>query len=224
MANPLDTDAGSELFSNYEAELKLVQADLSQKLDQIPELSGEQRKAAVSQADRALEEAKELIESMRLEKQNIPQALKIKVNQRFRNYQTDVDAAGRKLKGMQDDRSALFGKRYTDNPQDEQLEQRQQLLGGTERLERSSGRLRESQRIANETEDIGRNTLGDLARQRETIEHTRTTLLQSEGYTDRSNKTLKGMARRMATNKIITVAIIAVLVILILAVIISKFR
>lgn len=61
MANPLDTDAGSELFSNYEAELRLVQADLNQKLEQIPELSGEPRKAAVSQAERALEEAKELV-------------------------------------------------------------------------------------------------------------------------------------------------------------------
>ncbi len=52
MTNPLDTDAGSELFSSYEAELKLVQADLNQKLDQIPDLSGEPRKAAISQADR----------------------------------------------------------------------------------------------------------------------------------------------------------------------------
>jgi ElaB/YqjD/DUF883 family membrane-anchored ribosome-binding protein len=61
MANPLDTDAGSELFSGYEAELKLVQADLNQKLDQIPDLLGEPRKAAVAQAERALEEAKELV-------------------------------------------------------------------------------------------------------------------------------------------------------------------
>jgi hypothetical protein len=61
MANPLDTDAGSELFSSYEAELKLVQADLNQKLDQIPDLSGEPRKAAISQAERALEEADELV-------------------------------------------------------------------------------------------------------------------------------------------------------------------
>lgn len=201
MANPLDTDAGSELFSNYEAELKLVQADVSQKLDQIPELSGEPRKSAIAQAERALEEAKELLDSMRLEKQNIPQASKVKVNQRFRNYESDVDAAKRKLKSLQDDRQALFGKRYTDNPtEDDQLAQRQQLLSGTDRLERSSGRLRESQRIALETEDIGRNTLADLSRQRETIEHTRGTLLESEGYTDRSNKTLKGMARRYFPN------------------------
>lgn len=61
MSNILDSDAGSERFSSYEAELKLVQADLNQKLDQIPELSGEPRKAAISQAERALEEAKELV-------------------------------------------------------------------------------------------------------------------------------------------------------------------
>ena len=61
MSNPLDTDAGSELFSSYEAELKLVQADLSQKLDQISEQSGEARKAAVRQAEQSLEEANELV-------------------------------------------------------------------------------------------------------------------------------------------------------------------
>jgi len=200
MANPLDTDAGSERFSSYEAELKLVQADLTQKLDTIPDLSGEPRKAALSQATRALEEAGELLDSMRLEKAQIPQNIRTKINQRFRNYEHDVDTIKRKLKSFQDDRSALFGRRYQDDPsgtgRDEQLEQRQQLLSGTDRLDRSSGRLRESQRIALETEDIGRNTLADLANQRETIEHTRGTLLESEGYTDRSNKTLKGMARR----------------------------
>ena len=61
MANPLDTDAGSELFSSYEAELKLIQADLSQKLDQIPDLSGEPRKAAIGQAERAIDEANEIV-------------------------------------------------------------------------------------------------------------------------------------------------------------------
>lgn len=61
MSNPLDTDAGSELFESYSAEFRLVEADLVQKLDQIPELSGEPRKAAISQAERALEEAEELV-------------------------------------------------------------------------------------------------------------------------------------------------------------------
>ncbi|GAD94494.1 vesicle transport v-snare protein [Paecilomyces variotii No. 5] len=226
MANPLDTDAGSEMFSSYEAELKLVQADLNQKLDQIAEASGEQRKAAIGQAERVLDEANELLDQMRMEKQNIPSAARSKVNVRFRNYSTDIDNLKRRLKSLSDDRKALFGDRYTDEPdvQDRHLEQRQQLLSGTERLERSSARLQNSQRIALETEDIGRNTLADLHQQRETIEHARSGLLQSEGYVDTSIKTLKGMARRMATNRIITIAIITVLVLLIFAVIYSKFH
>ena len=61
MANPLDSDAGTDQFDNYEAELKLVHADLTQKLDQVDELSGEERKSAIRGADRAVEEAKELV-------------------------------------------------------------------------------------------------------------------------------------------------------------------
>jgi vesicle transport through interaction with t-SNAREs 1 len=133
---------------------------------------------------------------MRIEKQNIPSASRSRVNQRFRNFESDVDAAKRKLKEVSSDKRALFGSRYTDEPGDEQLEQRQQLLSGTDRLERSSQRLRESQRIANETEDIGRNTLADLNTQRETIINTRSRLLESEGYVDRSVKTLRTMGRR----------------------------
>jgi len=231
MANPLDTDAGSELFSNYEAELKLVQADLNQKLDQISELTGEERKSAIRGAERAIDEAKELLDQMNLEKSNIPTSARSKVNSRFRNHQSDIDALSRKLKSLSavnSDRKALFGDRYTDDPEagprDLQLEQRQQLLSGTERLGRSSDRLRESQRIALETEQIGAGTLADLHQQRNVIENTHRNLLQSEGYVDRSVKTLRGMARRMATNRMITIAIITVLVLLIIGVIYSKFR
>ncbi|KAF1938893.1 V-snare-domain-containing protein [Clathrospora elynae] len=225
MSNLIDVDAGTERFGGYEAELKLVQADLSQQIEQIKETTGEPRKAAISRAERALEEAEELIGQMRLEKSNIPAALKSKYNARFRNYEHDIDTTKKRLETYTSDRSQLFGARYTDDPErgDAQLEQRQQLLSGTDRLGRSSGRLRESQRIALETEQIGAGTLSDLHRQRETITNTRERLLESESYTDRSIKTLRGMARRMATNRIITIAIITVLVLLIIAVIYSKF-
>ncbi|TLD36689.1 vesicle transport through interaction with t-SNAREs 1 [Venturia nashicola] len=226
MADILDQDAGSELFASYEAELKLVQADLAQQLEQIPELTGEPRKAAISKAQRSVEEAKEILDQMRMEQSNVPKSLQPKIKTQFRNYQTDIDTSTRKLTGLEN--KPRYGGRYTDNPDagpgDAQLEQRQQLLSGTDRLERSSKRLQDSHRMALETEDIGRSTLQDLGRQRETITHTRDTLLESEGYTDRSIKTLRGMARRMATNRIITIAIITVLVLLIIAVVWSKFK
>ncbi|KAF1852038.1 V-snare-domain-containing protein [Cucurbitaria berberidis CBS 394.84] len=198
MSNLIDADAGTERFGGYEAELKLVQADLSQQIEQIKETTGEPRKAAISRAERALEEADELMGQMRLEKSNIPANLKSKYNARFRNFEHDIDTTKRKLESYTNDRSKLFGDRYTDNPEgaDAQLEQRQQLLSGTDRLNRSSGRLRESQRIALETEQIGAGTLSDLNRQREQITNTRERLLESESYTDRSIKTLRGMARR----------------------------
>lgn len=139
---------------------------------------------------------------MNLEKANIPTSTRSKANQKYRNAQTDLDALGRKLKTLKSqssDRKALFGDRYTDDPDsshDAQLEQRQQLLSGTERLGRSSQRLRDSQRVALETEAIGASTLADLHQQRNVIEHTHQNLQQSEGYVDRSVKTLRGMARR----------------------------
>lgn len=133
---------------------------------------------------------------MNLEKQNIPSSARTKVNQRIRNFTTDVDAAERRLRTLADDRSALFGSRYTDNPSDVQLEQRNQLLAGTDRLERSTQRIKNSQALANETEAIGASTLADLNRQRNVIQHTSNVLLESEGYVDRSLKSLRGMARR----------------------------
>ena len=147
-------------------------------------------------ADSALQ-----LDQMNLEKSNIPSSIRSKVNTRYRNHQSDVDALNRRLKTLASDRKALFGDRYTDdedpsNPADHQLEQRQQLLSGTDRLGRSSQRLQESQRIALETEQIGASTLADLHGQRSVIEHTHLNLQQSEGYVDRSVKTLRGMARR----------------------------
>lgn len=134
MATPLDTDAGTELFKNYETEYQLVQADLVQKLDQIVELSGEPRKAALSAAERALEETGELLDQMQMEKQNVPSAQRAAINRRLRDYKTDVDGYRRKLRTLADDKSALFGSRYTDNPGsssgDAHFEQRQQLLSG----------------------------------------------------------------------------------------------
>jgi len=136
---------------------------------------------------------------MKLEKQNIPSSSRTRVNQRLRNIEADIDGYRRKLRTLADDRSALFGARYTDSPSDVQLEQRQQLLAGTDRLDRSTQRLRNSQALANETEAVGANTLADLARQRNVIQHTSDVLLESEGYVDRSVKTLRGMARRRVT-------------------------
>jgi vesicle transport through interaction with t-SNAREs protein 1 len=161
---------------------------------------------------------------MSIEVQNIPSNSRGKFNSKIREYKSNVDRAQRDLKQMSEnaDRKALFGNRDRGSD-DIALDQRQQLLGGTASLDRSSQRLRDSQRIATETESIGANILGDLRGQREQIVNSRNTLTEADGYVDKSIRTLRGMARRMATNRIITIAIITILVILIFLVIASKF-
>ncbi len=59
----MDSDPGTELFASHESDFQLVKADFAQKLDQIDELAGEPRKAAVSAAQRALDEADEIARS-----------------------------------------------------------------------------------------------------------------------------------------------------------------
>lgn len=135
---------------------------------------------------------------MRLEIQNIPTSIRQRINPRLRNHAHDIDIAKRALKKLQDNaqRDALFGARAATTTGDAVTDQRQQLLGGTERLERGSQRLRDSHRLANETEQIGAGILGDLRGQREIIVNTHSMLQESEGYVDKSIKTLRGMARR----------------------------
>lgn len=163
---------------------------------------------------------------MNLEVQNLPSSQKSLYNTKIRQYKSQVNECKTKLKQLLDDqdKAELFGSRYTDEEGgDAHNDQRKQLLSNNAALERSSDRLRESQRIALETENIGGNILNDLRAQREQISGARNTLLTADGYVDKSIKTLKSMSRRLTANKFISYAIIAVLIILIFLVLASKF-
>jgi vesicle transport through interaction with t-SNAREs 1 len=227
MSNPLDTDPGSELFASNESDFTLLQAEISQKLETLNDgsVKGEERKALLRNIERSVDEANEILSQMKLELQNIPSNVRSRITPRFRNHQTNLDRTKSLLKKLQSAFDGPYGNRAGDpSLNDSVYGQREQLLSGTERLERSSGRLRDSQRVAMETETIGAGILSDLQGQREQIQNTQRVLNESETYVDRSVKTLRGMSRRMATNRIITIAIITLLVLLIIAVIVNKFR
>lgn len=157
----------------------------------------------------------EVIDQMNMEIQNISTQYRSTYNAKMRTFKADIDNLKEELKKLMDDedRRNLFGADY----------QRQQLLKGNSTLEESSNKLRDSSRIAMETEDIGASILNDLRSQREQIVNSRSTLMEADGYVDKSIKTLKTMTRRMAANKLISYAIIAVLILLIFLVLISKF-
>ena len=237
MANPLDTDVGSELFSSYEAELKLVQADLNQRMDQVSELSGEPRKSAVRQAEQSLEEASDLVSRLfnpnlknrgleltmhlsqpsarpnahRKAKHPLRHTLKSQFpvpQLRIRYRCCETSSEGPFFRSQSPLRQPLHRRSCRPPARAERTIVKvghplyifwmhtKDVFSGTDRLERSSNRLTNAQRMAHETEDIGRGTLADLNIQRQQIVHTRERILESEGYVDRSVKTLRTMARR----------------------------
>src|SRR3569833_965620 len=116
---------------------------------------------------------------MRIEKQKIPSSTRTRINQRFRNYQMELDGYRRRIQQLADGRSALFGAPYRDNPADAKVEQRQPLLAGTERLDRSTLRLMHFQALAFETVVVGASTLADLEIERKIIKHSSDVLLES---------------------------------------------
>ncbi len=161
---------------------------------------------------------------------SLPSNNRAAYNAKIRTFRTQLSNQEKQLKKYEDDedRRQLFGNRSSSPASNgnnyKDFDQRQSLLKNNASLSRTSDRLRDSQRIANETEDVGANILNNLRGQREQLLNSRNTLMEADGYVDRSISTLRTMSRRMAANKLISYAIIAVLIILIFLVLISKFR
>ncbi|KAG5355077.1 t-SNARE VTI1 [Yarrowia sp. B02] len=215
----------SELYKSYETDFLLAQSEIEQKLESISTLERDARTSAVNAVERTIGEAYEILDQLSVEIQNIPSSSRAPLSANLRQYRQSIQSAKKQLANVEQAgaRNELFGDRTPAEGGDIALDQRQQLLSGQESLDRSSQRIRDSQRLANETESIGANILTDLRGQREQIQNSRNTLLEADGYVDKSIRTLRSMTRRMAMNKVLTYLIIAVLVILILLVLASKF-
>ncbi|KAK6202897.1 t-SNARE [Scheffersomyces amazonensis] len=220
----------ADLFANYESDFKFALQEAKSKLDQISTIQGDERKLYLKGIENAIEEGLEMIDQMAIEVQNLPTNQRSSYNTKIRQYKSQVDESKSRLNQILDneDKRELFGGRYSDNGNGEfgdsiHDQQRKQLLNNNSSLERSSQRLKDSQRIALETESVGGDILNNLRTQREQIQGSRLTLSTADTYVDKSIKTLKSMSRRLVANKFISYAIIGVLIVLIFLVLASKF-
>lgn len=217
-----------EPFGSYESDIKLAIQEAKTNLSRAASADDATRKQLITSIEASIEESLEIYDQMIIEVQNMPSSKRASYNSKVRQYKNEIDTQKQNLNKLIDsqDKRALFGNRYEDEEAEIGLEgdqQRKQLLSNHGSLERSSERLRDSQRIALETESIGGNILNDLRSQREQIMGARDTLMVADGYVDRSIQTLKSMSRRITANKFISYAIIGVLILLILLVLASKF-
>ncbi|KAI9003381.1 vesicle transport v-SNARE protein N-terminus-domain-containing protein [Hyaloraphidium curvatum] len=218
-----------EIFETYEREFNSLTAEVEAKIaDAVPKAAGEAKKVLLNQTERDIDEAEEIIAQMEMELLSLPAAGRAKLQPRVKNYKAQLDKLKRDLKTTLSnaEREALLGGKGGRGDLDAEVaaqDQRTRLLAGTDRLNNASRRLEDAHRIAIETENVGVETLGTLQQQREQILRTRDTLSTADSFIASSQRVLKGMQRRMATNKLITAAIIIVLVAMILLIIWLRF-
>jgi len=205
--------AGS--FEAYEQEFLKVTQLLQRTINSIPNFAGERKKTAVREAEKDIEDAEQLIRQMDKEINMGSNPNRTKLTPKVKGYQTDVQRIKRDLQ-----RSATSSSNNTRDEllsgatQDYQvqfLDQRSKLIAGNEKIEQTSGRLQNAHRLAIQNEQIGTAVLTDLQGQRDQLIRTGKKLDDVDDDVKTSRTILTGMARRVATNKLILAIIIVLL-------------
>ncbi|KCV69936.1 hypothetical protein H696_03401 [Fonticula alba] len=205
---------GSDLFNTYESEYHNVINSLRRRTSSdIPNSSGEKRKEFINAAKREVEEAKEILEQMDLECRDMPEKDRHSLQHRVRAFWNDLNRQEKRLHQVIADsnREAVTAGAYTSSSHDS-ANQRDRIFEANQRLDAATDSLDRSLQVANESEQIGQSILSDLHRQRDQISHAHTTLHQADESIDSAAGILRGMRRRMMTNKAITTMIIIVLI------------
>ncbi|GAA5900275.1 hypothetical protein JCM6882_002295 [Rhodosporidiobolus microsporus] len=223
-----------DAFQNYANEYGALKHALTVKLDdEVPQLRGEERKAALRRVSNELEEADEILDQMELEAKG-----KAKLMVQVRAYKQEVKSWRSKITTLssQTDRDLLlssapshsaYGLNVTEDDADaDELSsrQRQRLLQSTNTLSGSSNRLDNAHRLAAENEEIGQGVLNSLVGQRMQLTHANEQLEEADVSVGRAGKTIGKMVRLAYRQKIVIWLFVVVLLALIALILYFKFR
>ncbi|GMN42192.1 hypothetical protein TIFTF001_011398 [Ficus carica] len=217
----------SEVFEGYERQYCELSANLSKKCTAAGALGGEQKKQNVSEIKNGIDEAESLIRKMDLEARSLQPNVKVVLLAKLREYKSD-------LNNLKSEVKRLVTGNLNAAARDELLEsgmadtltasadQKARLMVSTERLDKTSGRIKEGRRTMLETEELGVSILHDLHSQRQSLLHTQNTLHGVDDNIGKSKRILTSISRRISKNKWMIGSIIAVLVIIILVILYFK--
>uniref|UniRef100_A0A6V7KNZ0 t-SNARE coiled-coil homology domain-containing protein n=1 Tax=Bracon brevicornis TaxID=1563983 RepID=A0A6V7KNZ0_9HYME len=102
-------------------------------------------------------------------------------------------------------------------------EQRQTLLEGQASIARASQSVARSQRVAAETEQLGREVINELGTQRETLLGAKRRLEDTDQELNTSRKVMRLITRRVLTNKLALLLIIVLEVAILALTVYLKF-
>lgn len=214
----------SRVFEGYERQYCELSANLSKKCTSAIALDGEQKKQKLSEIKSGVEDAETLIKKMDLEVRSLPPSVKSSLLVKLREYKSDLNNFKTEVK-------RITSGHLNASARDELLEagmadtvtasadQRSRLMMSTDRLGRTTDRIKDSRKTMLETEELGVSILQDLHGQRQSLLRAHETLHGVDDNVGKSKKILTAMTRRMNRNKwtigaIITVLVLAIIFIL----------
>lgn len=213
----------SFLLTSYESEFVSILEQCRTLLQQAASEPLPQRNTTLKTIEQNKDDLCDIIDQLDIEINNCVGDLQRRANlkSRSREFRKDLNSVKTRLQELLDSRNR--DSLLSDIPSGSVDEQRRQLLSTHAILQRSSNKLVDATRLANETEGVGNQIMMDLRSQRESLENSRNDLFRAGSYVDKSMRTLATMTRRLVANKMISYVIIAVLILLILLVLFSKF-
>ncbi|XP_071915960.1 vesicle transport v-SNARE 13-like [Coffea arabica] len=217
----------SEGFERYERQYCELSSNLLKKCKSASLIDGERKKQKISEIKAGVDDAESLIRNMDLEARSLQPNIKAVLLAKLREYKSD-------LNNLKSEMKRLASSDLNQAARDELLEagmadkltvsadQRARLLTSTERVDKSSDRIRDSRKTMLETEDLGVSILQDLHQQRQSLLRADNTLHGVDDNISGSKKIVTNISRRMSRNKWIIGAVITVLVVAIVLILYFK--
>ncbi|PWA38473.1 vesicle transport v-SNARE 13 [Artemisia annua] len=219
----------SETFEGYERQYCELSAALSKKCTSASLLDGEQKKQKISEVQAGIGEAESLIRKMDVEARSLQPNVKAVLLAKLREYKSDLNNLKSEIKRIastnlnQAARDELLESGLAD-AETVSSDQKGRLLKATERLNKSSDRVRDSRRTMLETEELGVSLLQDLHQQRQSLLHAHGNLHGVDENVSKSKKIMTNISRRMSRNKWIIGSIVAVLIVAIILILYFKLK
>lgn len=206
----------SEKYELAQDELDTIIERLRGNIKQVEIGHGEAKKRMVQVCSGMLDEAGKSLDEMEGEARTAPLQFRAEMLANVRKYRSSVSSLQTQLNKARivrevSDRSLERGAHGGGGGgvvvQDQH---RQQVLAGTQILDRTGESLFRAQQVALETDAVGGEIINDLGTQREALERTRTRLIESDLELGRARRVVKKMYLNVFSNKIILIVIILI--------------
>ncbi|KAI6189292.1 T-SNARE coiled-coil-like proteiny domain-containing protein [Aphelenchoides fujianensis] len=208
------------LLSEFEQQYSVSTADITAKIGQLQQLLPSERAAASNEIRRLLGDVEELLEQMELSVRELDAtgADRPKYENRVKSFRAD-------RKNLEAEFKRAIARLQRESDRDELLDdggggfsvdQEDQLIANTERLERTGRKIQDAYRVTVETEEIGSSVLQNLSQQRETLTRARDRLREGESELSSSNRLLQQMIQRVIQNRLILIVVTIVMMFMLL--------